>query len=51
MHPLTSTNLAFNLRNNYVFALPFSSRTPLAFSSSQEKASLLGSIFSYDSRE
>ena len=46
-----STNLAYNLKNNCIFQLPFSSRTPLTFSSTQDKVYLLGKHYDKDSRD
>jgi len=50
MH-LFSTNIAYNLKNNCIFQLPFSSRTPLAFSSDQKQVCLLGKSYTQDSRD
>lgn len=49
--PARSTNLAYNLKNNTLFALPFGSRVPLDLAEPHQRASLLGVQFDYSSRK
>jgi hypothetical protein len=44
-------NLAYNLKNNCIFQLPFVSRVPLDFAQTCDNAFLLGQHYDFSTRQ